>query len=69
MPETSSANKTAFEERRTREKYCQQWLKTQKKTVSKFINYAALAGICNGLLLLLQAALLAFILHSLLIEK
>jgi ATP-binding cassette subfamily C protein CydD len=69
VPETSSANKTAFEERRTREKYCQQWLKTQKKTVSKFINYAALAGICNGLLLLLQAALLAFILHSLLIEK
>ncbi len=69
MPETSSANKTAFEERRTREKYCQHWLKTQKKTVSKLINYAAFAGICNGLLLLLQAALLAFILHSLLIEK
>jgi ATP-binding cassette subfamily C protein CydD len=69
VPETSSANKTAFEERRTREKYCQQWLKTQKKTVSKYINYAAFAGICNGLLLLLQAALLAFILHSLFIEK
>lgn len=69
MPETLLANKTAFEERRNREKHCKQWLKTQQKTVAKPINYAALAGICNGLLLVLQSALLAFVLHGLLIEK
>lgn len=69
MPETSLANKTAFEDRRNREKHCKQWLKSQQKTVSKPITLAAFAGISNGLLLVVQAALLAFILHSLLIEK
>lgn len=69
MPETLSTNQTAFEERRNREKYCKQWLKIQQKTVSKSVNSAALAGISNGLLLMLQAALLAFVLHGLLIEK
>lgn len=69
MPETSLSNQTAFEQRKNREKYCKQWLKIQQKTVSKSINYAALAGINNGLLLVVQSTLLAFILHSLLIEK
>jgi ATP-binding cassette subfamily C protein CydD len=69
VPETLSANQTAFEERKNREKYCKQWLKIQQKTVSKPIGYAAFAGICNGLLLVVQSALLAFVLHSLLIEK
>ena len=69
MPETLTANKTAFEERKNREKYCKQWLKSQQKSVSKPINRAALAGICNGLLLVLQSGLIAFLLQSLLIEK
>ena len=69
MSEILPSNKTAFEERRNREKHCQKWLKIQQKTVAKFINYAAIAGINNGLLQLIQSALLAFILHSLLIEK
>jgi ATP-binding cassette subfamily C protein CydD len=69
VSETSTANQIAFEDRRSREKHCQQWLKVQQKNVSKPITLAALAGVCNGLLLVLQSALLAFILHSLLIEK
>lgn len=69
MPETLLANKTAFEERRNREKHCKQWLKTQQKTVAKPVNYAALAGISNGLLLVVQSALLAFVLQGLLIEQ
>jgi ATP-binding cassette subfamily C protein CydD len=69
VPETPSENQTAFEQRRTREKHCKQWLKIQQKTVSKPITFAALAGISNGLLLVVQSGLLAFILHGLLIEK
>jgi len=69
VPDTTAANQTAFEQRRVREKYCKQWLKTQQKTVAKPIYCAAFAGISNGLLYIVQAALLAFILHSLLIDK
>lgn len=69
MPDTTAANQTAFEQRRVREKYCKQWLKAQQKTVAKPIYSAAFAGISNGLLYIIQAALLAFILHSLLIDK
>jgi ATP-binding cassette subfamily C protein CydD len=69
VPDTVAANQAAFEQRRVREKYCKQWLKAQQKTVAKPIRYAALAGISNGVLLMLQSALLAFILHSLLINK
>jgi ATP-binding cassette subfamily C protein CydD len=69
VPDHLSANQTAFEQRKTREQHCKQWLKTQQKSVANFINCTALAGIANGLLLVLQSALLAFILHSVLIEK
>jgi len=69
VPDTTAANQTAFEQRRVREKYCKQWLKAQQKTVAKPIYSAAFAGISNGLLYIVQAALLAFILHSLLIDK
>lgn len=69
MPDSLTANQTAFAQRRAREKYCKQWLKVQQKTVAKPIGYAAVAGISNGLLQVIQAALLAFILHSLLINK
>ncbi len=69
MPDSVTANQTAFAQRRVRENYCKQWLKVQQKTVAKPIGYAAVAGISNGLLQVMQAALLAFILHSLLINK
>ncbi len=67
--DTASANQIAFEKRKHREKYCKHWLKTLQKKVAKPIYYAALMGISQGLLLMIQAALLAFILHSLLINK
>jgi ATP-binding cassette, subfamily C, bacterial CydD len=69
VTENTSLNQSAFEQHRTREKYCKQWLKTQQKTVAKPIRYAAVAGIGNGLLLVIQSALLAFVLQQLLIEK
>jgi ATP-binding cassette subfamily C protein CydD len=67
MSETD--NQRYFDQHRTREKTCAQWLKAQSKTVRKPILFAALAGIINGVAVIVQAALLASILSSLIIDN
>jgi ATP-binding cassette, subfamily C, bacterial CydD len=62
-------NQRYFDQHRTREKTCAQWLKSQSKTVRKPIIFAALAGIINGVAVIAQAALLASILSSLIIDN
>ncbi|MGR9117167.1 MAG: thiol reductant ABC exporter subunit CydD [Gammaproteobacteria bacterium] len=68
MPLTLAVNQKAFDEQKAREKICMQWLKTLVRPVRKTVFYAALAGIGGGLGVIAQAALLAFILHQLIIE-
>ena len=68
MPLTETDNQRYFDQHRSREKACTQWLKTQSKTVRKPIIFAALAGIINGVAVIAQAALLANILSTLIID-
>ncbi|MDP3008988.1 MAG: thiol reductant ABC exporter subunit CydD [Methylococcales bacterium] len=69
MPLTETDNQRYFDQHRTREKTCAQWLKAQSKTVRKPIVFAALAGIINGVAVVVQAALLASMLSSLIIDN
>ncbi len=62
-------NQKAYDENKTREKECLEWLNSKKKDVSRLINGVALVGIFNGGLIIIQSALLAFIFHHLIIEK
>ena len=62
-------NQTAYDENKTREKHCLEWLKSKKKRVGSLINTVALIGVFDGLLIIIQSALLAFIVHHLTIEK
>ena len=62
-------SQTAFDVHKTREDYCANWLKQLQKSVSKKIFYAAFCGVLNGIFYLLQIALIAFLLHQLIIEK
>jgi len=62
-------DQAAYDENNIREKHCQDWLKQQKKAVQRLVNLTALIGIVNGLLIIIQSALFAFIIHQLVIEK
>ncbi|MDD1617087.1 MAG: ATP-binding cassette, subfamily C, bacterial CydD, partial [Methylococcaceae bacterium NSP1-2] len=68
MPLTETDNQRYFDQHHAREKICARWLKTQSKTVRKPILFAALAGIINGVAVIVQAALLASILSTLIID-
>ncbi|MCX7081966.1 MAG: thiol reductant ABC exporter subunit CydD [Methylococcales bacterium] len=69
MQLTETDNQTFFDERKHREKICASWLKKQSKTVRKPVLLAAIAGITNGLAIIVQSALLAYILQALIIDK
>jgi ATP-binding cassette, subfamily C, bacterial CydD len=66
---TEADNQSFFDERKQREKACAGWLKEQGKTVHKPVFLAAIAGITNGLAVIAQSALLAYILQALIIDK
>lgn len=58
-----------FDKNKVREKVCASWLKEQGKTARKPVLVAAAAGIGNGLGVIVQSALLAFIVQALIIDK
>lgn len=62
-------NQKAYDENNAREKHCLDWLKSKKKEVGSLINTVALLGVFDGILVIIQSALLAFIFHHLIIEK
>ncbi|TAN69491.1 MAG: thiol reductant ABC exporter subunit CydD [Methylobacter sp.] len=66
---TETDNQAYFDKHKIREKTCAAWLKAQSKTVRKPILFAAIAGIANGLGVIVQSALLAFILQAVIIDK
>ena len=66
---TEADNQSFFDERKYREKACASWLKEQSKVVHKPVLLAAIAGIINGLAVIAQSALLAYILQALIIDK
>ena len=68
MQLTETDNQTYFDKTKAREKTCAVWLKAQSKTVRKPILLAAIAGISNGLGVIMQSALLAFILQAVIID-
>ena len=66
---TKNENQQAYDSNFKREKHCAEWLKNRKKSVSGLVNRVALIGILNGILIIIQSAILATIFHSLVIEK
>lgn len=66
---TKNENQQAYDSNFKREKHCAEWLKNRKKSVSGLVNRVALIGILNGMLIIIQSAILATIFHSLVIEK
>ncbi len=69
MQLTETDNQAYFDKTKAREKTCAVWLKAQSKAVRKPILLAAIAGISNGLGIIIQSALLAFMLQALIIDK
>ena len=69
MQLTETDNQTYFDKTKAREKTCAVWLKAQSKAVRKPILLAAIAGISNGLGVIIQSAVLAFILQAIIIDK
>ena len=69
MQLTEPDNQAYFDKNKAREKTCAVWLKEQSKAVRKPILFAAMAGIINGLGVIVQAAILAFILQAIIIDK
>jgi len=68
VPNPETDNQHFFDTNKAREKACAAWLKAQSKAVRKPILIAGAAGIFNGLGIIIQAALLSFILQTLIIE-
>jgi len=66
---TETDNQAYFDKNKTREKTCAAWLKQQSKAVRKTILFTAVAGIANGVCVIVQSALLAFILQAVIIDK
>lgn len=62
-------NLNAYDVNNAREQHCFKWLKSNKKTVARLINFVGLIGILNGILVIVQSALLATIFHQIIIEK
>ena len=69
MQLTETDNQAYFDKTKAREKTCAGWLKAQSKAVRKPILLAAIAGISNGLGVIVQSALLAFMLQAIIIDK
>jgi len=69
MPLTEADNQRYFDQHKAKEKQSAQWLKRQSKTVRKPIWLAAAAGIGNGIGIIIQAWLLADLLHRVIISK
>jgi ATP-binding cassette subfamily C protein CydD len=66
---TEAENQRYFDEHKHREKICAQWLKSQTKTVRSTVMLASTAGIINGLGIMAQAALFAFLLDSIIFTQ
>jgi ATP-binding cassette subfamily C protein CydD len=66
---TEADNQAYFDKSKAREKICAGWLKKQGKAVRRPVLFAAMAGIANGLGVIVQSALLAFILQAVIIDK
>ena len=66
---TETDNQAYFDKNKAREKACAGWLKEQSKAVRKPILIAAIAGITNGLGVIVQSAALAYILQAVIIDK
>ena len=69
MQLTETDNQAYFDKNKVREKICAGWLKEQSKAVRKSILFAAVAGITNGLGVIVQSAALAYILQAVIIDK
>lgn len=69
MQLTETDNQAYFDKHKAREKTCAVWLKEQSKAVRKPILLAAIAGITNGLGVIVQSAVLAYILQAVIIDK
>ena len=69
MQLTEPDNQAYFDKNKAREKTCAVWLKEKRKAIRKPILFAAMAGIINGLGVIVQAAILAFILQAIIIDK
>jgi ATP-binding cassette subfamily C protein CydD len=61
-------NQTAFDANEGREKECIQWLNSKKKQFKSLINISGFIGILNGLFIILQSALLAYLFQQFIIE-
>jgi ATP-binding cassette, subfamily C, bacterial CydD len=66
---TETENQAYFDKSKAREITCAIWLKEQSKVVRKPILFAAMAGIINGLGVIVQSGALAFIMHAVIIDK
>ncbi len=66
---TETDNQAYFDKNKAREKTCAVWLKAQSKAVRKPILFAAMAGITNGLGVIVQSAALAYSLQAVIIDK
>lgn len=62
-------NHQAYDANSAREKHCVDWLKAKKKSTGRLRYLLALIGILNGILVIIQSALLAYLFHQLVIEK
>ncbi|MDD5322566.1 MAG: thiol reductant ABC exporter subunit CydD [Methylococcales bacterium] len=69
MQLTETANQAYFDKNKAREKTCADWLKEQSKAVRKLILFAAIAGITNGVGVIIQSAMLSVILQAVIIDK
>ncbi|AAP96426.1 thiol reductant ABC exporter subunit CydD [[Haemophilus] ducreyi] len=54
---------------RQRQRHLQKWLRTQQKSISKWLYLNVLFGSASAILMIAQMALLATILHNIIIEK
>ena len=66
---TESDNQTYFDKNKAREKICAVWLKAQAKTAKKWLYLAVSAGVINGWMVIIQSAILAYLLQAIIIEK
>ncbi len=69
MQLTETDNQAYFDKNKAREKVCADWLKAQSEAGRKPILLAAIAGITNGLGVIVQSAALAYILQAVIIDK
>ena len=69
MQLTETDNQAYFDKSKAREKIGAAWLKEQGKAVRKPVLFAAMAGIVNGLGVIIQSAALAFLLQAIIIDK